>query len=74
MKTKINKHNIKDFIIDYELGKLSEIQIINLFAFLIKTGIVSTLQPNYNKIAKSLIKSNIIDNKGNIKLINHYKN
>ena len=53
-------------IIAYECEELSAIDCIKLFADLIKSGLCWELQGHYGRTAKSLIKQQIINNKGNI--------
>tara|TARA_Y100000592_G_scaffold93855_1_gene157677 strand:- start:301 stop:525 length:225 start_codon:yes stop_codon:yes gene_type:complete len=73
MKTKVNEDNRVDYICDYEMGMLNEIDTIHLFANLIETGMAWSLQGHYGRTANALIKSDLIDSKGNINLINHYE-
>lgn len=57
---------IADRLIDFELGLLNEQEILQLFSALIKSGMAWTLQGNYGRTAAYLIKSGIIDEKGQI--------
>jgi len=62
----INKDNLVDYIISYESGELEEQDMVNLFAYLIKTGQAWSLQGHYGRTASNLIDYNIIDKEGNI--------
>tara|TARA_R100000231_G_scaffold55603_3_gene46390 strand:+ start:1068 stop:1292 length:225 start_codon:yes stop_codon:yes gene_type:complete len=73
MKTKVNEDNRVDYICDYEMGMLNEIDTIHLFANLIETGMAWSLQGHYGRTANALIQNDLIDNKGNINLINYYE-
>jgi hypothetical protein len=73
MKTKVNEDNRVDYICDYEMGMLNEIDTIHLFANLIETGMAWSLQGHYGRTANALIQNDLIDNEGNINLINHYE-
>jgi len=49
-----------DKIIDYEMGMLDEVQCLELFAMLIKTGQVWQLQGHYQRTAKELIDMGVL--------------
>ena len=53
-------------IIDYECGDLCDVEIINLFAELIKSGVVWSLQGHYGRTAMDLINQDIISKNGEI--------
>lgn len=53
-------------LIDYESGLLSEAQSIELFSYLIKSGLAWKLQGSYGRTAKALIEAGVIDNGGRI--------
>lgn len=55
-----------DQIIDFEQGMLSEVEEVELFSNLVKTGMAWQLQGMYGRNAKSLIDNGVIDNSGNI--------
>lgn len=55
-----------DKIIAYENGELDEAETLDLFAALIKSGIVWQLQGHYGRVAHDLIGSGLIDRQGNI--------
>lgn len=48
-----------DKIIDYEAGRLSEEEIVELFQDLINTGMAWRLQGSYGRMAQNLIDSGI---------------
>ena len=58
--------NLVDKIICFEAGELSDKDLIELFAELIKTGQAWTLQGMYGRMAQKLIDAGYIDRKGNI--------
>lgn len=47
--------NTVDFIIEYESGLLSDIEVIEGFQELIDSGLVWQLQGSYGRMAKALI-------------------
>jgi len=53
-------------IIEYEAGEMTDKQLIEFFAELIKTGECWSLQGHYGRTATALITSGYIDKKGNI--------
>ena len=55
-----------DYIMDYEMGNLSDLDTLKLFSELIKNGMAWTLQGHYGRTAKSLIDNNYIDKDGTI--------
>lgn len=59
------KHLI-DSIIRFEEGELTDEQIIDLFADLIRTGTAWSLQGQYGRTANSLIEHGYLDADGNI--------
>jgi len=58
--------SIVDQIMDFEGGNMSDEDILNFFADLIKSGQAWTLQGSYGRFANSLIQNGLIDNEGNI--------
>ena len=58
--------DLVDKIIAWETGELTDTQIIELFAELVKTGQAWTLQGCYGRMAQKLIDANYIDSKGTI--------
>lgn len=59
------KHLI-DSIIRFEEGELTDEQIIDLFADLIRTGTAWSLQGHYGRTANSLIEQGYLDADGNV--------
>jgi hypothetical protein len=57
---------IVDKIIAYEGGELSDNEVLELFAELIKNGMAWTLQGCYGRTAEALIKGGYISIKGKI--------
>ena len=55
-----------DEIIRYESGEMTEMEMVDLFSKLIKSGQAWSLQGHYGRTAKSLIDSGLIDSDGNI--------
>ncbi len=51
-------------IIAYELGKLDENQILDLFATLLRSGVVWQLQGHYGRAAADLINAGVLSAKG----------
>jgi hypothetical protein len=58
--------NIVDKIIDYESGIMTDDDIVDLFANLIKTGLAWNLQGSYGRAAKALIDNGVISEEGEI--------
>jgi hypothetical protein len=50
----------------YESGQMSDREVVDLFAELIKSGAVWKLQGDYGQTAIELIEAGFIDHKGNI--------
>lgn len=53
-------------IIRYEAGKMTDVEVVALFAEFIRTGIVWQLQGHYGAQARALHDAGIIDTDGNI--------
>ena len=68
MKIKVNNENRIDYIMDYEMGELSDIDTLHLFSHLIKTNMAWSLQGHYGRTATALINNGWIDSKGNIQV------
>jgi hypothetical protein len=60
---------VKDIAIDlisYELGELDDTETLELFATLIKSGMVWTLQGQYGRTAQRLIGAGLITEAGEV--------
>ena len=55
-----------DKIMDYESGEMTQDEMIEMFAEMIKDGSVWSLQGHYGRTAKSLIENGIISTDGEI--------
>ena len=55
-----------DKIMDYESGEMTQDEMIEMFAEMIKDGSVWSLQGHYGRTAKSLIDNGIISAQGEI--------
>jgi len=58
--------DLVDKIIEFETGGLSDMQVIELFAELVRTGVAWTLQGSYGRAAHQLIVGGYIDANGNV--------
>jgi hypothetical protein len=58
--------DLTDKIIAFETGELSDRQVIELFAELVRTGVAWTLQGSYGRMARQLIVGGYIDANGNV--------
>ena len=47
--------DIIDYIMDYEMGNMSDIDTLKMFSELIKNGMAWTLQGHYGRTAQTLI-------------------
>jgi hypothetical protein len=62
----VNAKNKVDYIIQYEQGDLTDDETLELFSYLIKSGLAWTLQGHYGRTAKALIDNGYIDKKGKV--------
>lgn len=53
-------------IMDYESGVMGVKETVEFFSELVKSGMAWTLQGHYGRTATSLIKTGLLDKKGNI--------
>ena len=58
--------NIGAQLIEYETGEMNEVDVVNLFAHLIRTKVAWQLQGHYGRTAKSFIQDGLIDEFGNL--------
>ncbi len=65
--TKREKFNLLDFIIKYEDGTLTPVEIMVGFQKMINSGIVWHLQGSYGRTAEALIEAGICQRVGSIK-------
>jgi hypothetical protein len=63
---KVDRSNVTNYIMDYEGGDLDDQGTLELFSFLIKSGMAWTLQGHYGRTATALIDNGYLDEKGNI--------
>lgn len=59
-------HDLVADIIAYEDGELDYEDVLRLFAYLIKTGIVWSLQGRYGRTAADLIEAGVISKEGDV--------
>ena len=57
---KVNQKNLTDYIMDYEGGEISEEDMLDLFQYLVDSGMAWTLQGHYGRTAASLIEAGLI--------------
>jgi hypothetical protein len=62
-ESKVNRSNMLDYIMDYEEGSLEENDVIELFQFLVDTGIAWQLQGFYGRTAETLIEAGYVTKK-----------
>ena len=58
--------DITGMLIDYEQGELESGKMVELFAYLVRTGMAWTLQGHYGRTAKAMMDSGVINTKGEI--------
>ena len=62
-ESKVNRSNMLDYIIDFEEGSLEENDVIELFQFLVDTGMAWQLQGFYGRTAVALIEAGYVTKK-----------
>lgn len=55
-----------DDIIAYENGDLSNLQVLELFAILVRTGAAWSLQGHYGRTANAMLEQGLLDPDGTI--------
>ena len=60
------KKDIIDYIMDYEMGTMSDLDTLKMFSELIKNGMAWTLQGHYGRTANKLIESEYLLANGDI--------
>jgi hypothetical protein len=63
---KVTVKNNVDYIIRYEQGDLSNEDVLELFSYLIKSGLAWNLQGHYGRTAKSFVEGGYLSLKGKI--------
>ncbi len=63
---KVNEKNLVGYILAYEGGELDADKVLELFAYLIKTGLAWQLQGHYGRTAAALIEQGVITEDGKI--------
>lgn len=53
-------------IMEFELGELDEDGVLELFAYLVRTGHAWTLQGSYGRTAADLIRAGLITTEGEV--------
>ena len=62
-ESKVNRSNMLDYIMDFEEGSLEENDVIELFQFLVDTGMAWQLQGFYGRTAETLIEAGYVTKK-----------
>ena len=65
-KAKLNadgKFDLTTRIIEFETGEATEEQVIELFQYLVDTGLAWSLQGSYGRTAQSLLEAGVIQSK-----------
>jgi len=60
----MKKKDIIDYIMDYEMGNMSDLDTLKMFSELIKNGMAWTLQGHYGRTARSLINNEYLMDNG----------
>ena len=58
------KKDIIDYIMDYEMGNMSDLDTLKMFSELIKNGMAWNLQGHYGRTAKHLIENEYLMDNG----------
>lgn len=57
------QRSLIDLIMDYEMGMLSQDEILELFQVLVDNGLAWTMQGHYGRTARLLIEHGLIESK-----------
>ena len=60
----MKKKDIIDYIMDYEMGVMSDLDTLKMFSELIKNGMAWSLQGHYGRTAKHLIENEYLMDNG----------
>jgi len=60
----MKKKDIINYIMDYEMGNMSDLDTLKMFSELIKNGMAWTLQGHYGRTARSLINNEYLMDNG----------
>ena len=66
MDTETKEFDLTYAIISYESGEMEETEFLELFSYLIKTGLAWTLQGCYGRTAAALISGRILSPDGEV--------
>ena len=62
----VNERNLVNYILAYKVGELDADKVLELFAYLVKTGLAWQLQGYYGRTAARLIEQGIVTEDGEI--------
>lgn len=51
----VNEKNLGDYLIEYETGELAYVDVVDLFQYLVDTGLAWELQGSYGRMAKMFL-------------------
>ncbi len=57
-------YDVTDAIIEYEQGDLSDDKTVELFQYLVDTGMAWQLQGSYGRMAHAMLQAGVIKEKG----------
>lgn len=56
----MTRHDFTQALFDYEAGQLDDIDTIELFQYLVDSGLAWTLQGSYGRMAAQLIRDGLV--------------